>query len=144
MALDRDTIDRYLTTYGNSLTSFDAEATAAMWGMPGTVITDEFAGSLSSRADMAAGLRQSYPLYKQLGLAGISHQVLESAALTDRLARVRVRWTFLDSAGESLTTSDYEYLLREDPDGVHTYVSVGIDDAQKLRELADRLGVELG
>ncbi|MFC7450491.1 hypothetical protein [Rhodococcus daqingensis] len=144
MALDRDTIDRYLSAYGNSLTAFDAEATAAMWGMPGTILTDEFAGSLSSREDMAAGLSQSYPLYKQLGLAGIAHQVLESAALTDRLARVRVRWSFLDSAGETLTTSDYEYLLREDPDGVHAYVSVGIDDAQKLRELADRLGVDLG
>ncbi|TJZ73647.1 hypothetical protein FCG67_24035 [Rhodococcus oryzae] len=143
MALDRDTIDRYLTAYGNSLAEFDADAATALWGLPGTIVNDEFAGSLSSRADMAAGLSQSYPLYRQLGLAGVTHQILESVALTDRLVRVRVRWSFLDSAGETLTTSDYEYLLREDPDGLHAYVAVGIDDIQKLRELADRLGVDL-
>ncbi|CRK54333.1 conserved hypothetical protein [Rhodococcus sp. RD6.2] len=143
MAPTRDAVDEFLTAYGNTLVAYDAAVTAAMWGMPGTMVTDVFTGSLSSRDEMAAGLAQGYPLYRQLGLGGIGHTLLEFAPLTDVVVRVRVRWHFTDDAGDLLTDSDYEYVLREDPDGLHVYVAVDIDADAKLRELAARRGVDL-
>ncbi|MFD1812106.1 hypothetical protein [Rhodococcus gannanensis] len=143
MAPTRRAVDEFLTAYGNTLVAYDAAGTAAMWGMPGTIVTDAFTGSLSSRGEMAEGLRQGYPLYRRLGLGGITHTMLEFAPLTEVVVRIRVRWHFTDAFGELLTDSDYEYVLRADPDGLHMYVAVDIDADTKLRELAARLGVEL-
>lgn len=136
-------VHRFLSAYAGALAAFDPDRAAALWGMPGTIASDAYVGTLDSREEMARGLRQSYPLYRQLGLASVRFEVEEEVALTERLVRVRVRWLFDDAVGELLTDSSYEYLLRRDDDGLHAYVAVGIDDQAKLVELAERKGVEL-
>lgn len=139
----RSRLERYFTDYGNALASFDAERSAALWGTPGTIVSDDFVGTVTSREEMATGLQQSYPLYRRLGLGGVRFKIVEVAELTQRIIRVKVRWLFDDVDGDLLTDSSYEYLLRDDPDGLHAYVSIGLDDASKLRELAQRKGVSL-
>lgn len=136
-------IERYLTRYGDALTAFDAETSASLWGLPGMIVTDTTANVLDAREQMVAGLRSSYPLYQALGLGSVGHTVLERADLTERIVRLRVRWHFYDVDGVHMTDSDYEYLLRLDDDGLHTYCSVGIDDIAKITELAERRGVDL-
>jgi len=136
-------IERYLTRYGDALTAFDAETSASLWGLPGMIVTDTTAIALDAREQMVAGLRSSYPLYQALGLGRVGHTVLERADLTERIVRLRVRWHFYDVDGVHMTDSDYEYLLRLDDDGLHTYCSVGIDDIAKITELAERRGVDL-
>ncbi|MGH1564243.1 hypothetical protein [Mumia sp. DW29H23] len=138
-----DDVTRFLSAYAASLTAFEAERSAALWGTPGTMVSDAFVGTLSSRAEMAAGLQQSYPLYQALGLAAVRFEVEEEVALTDALVRVRVRWLFDDADGAVMTDSTYEYLLRRDADGLHAYVAVDIDAQEKLAELARRQGIDL-
>ncbi|WP_064066785.1 hypothetical protein [Rhodococcus ruber] len=70
MSVERTALDRFFTLYGEALAGFDAEASAALWGEPGTI--------------------------------------------RDPIDRV-------------MGTSDYEYLLRDDPEGLHAYVAVGCD-----------------
>jgi hypothetical protein len=137
-------LEAHLRAYENALSSFDAKRTAELWGVPGTLISDTFAGSLDSREAMAAGLEQSYPLYQRLGLHHVEHQTLHRVDLTDRLLLVHVRCLFYDSAGELLTDGHYEYLLRQDDDVLRTYVAVAIDEQEKLSQLAQRRGVDLG
>jgi hypothetical protein len=136
-------VEAFLTSYESALSAYDANASAALWGLPGTMITDDFAGSLDSRELMAQGLTQSYPLYQALGMSRVGHTVVERADLTDRIVRLRVRWHFYDDGGEHLVDGDYEYLLRRDDDGLHVYVAVAIDEAQRLTELAQRRGIDL-
>jgi hypothetical protein len=136
-------VEAFLTSYEAALAAYDAKASASLWGLPGTMITDDFAGSLDSRELMAQGLTQSYPLYRALGMSRVAHTVVERADLTDRIVRLRVRWHFYDDGGEHLVDSDYEYLLRRDDDGLHVYVAVAIDDAVRLVELAQRRGIDL-
>jgi hypothetical protein len=93
---------------------------------------------------MTAGLEQSYPAYQRLGLHHVEHQTLHRVDLTDRLLLVHVRWLFYDSAGELLTDGHYEYLLRRDEDVLRTYVAVAIDEQEKLTQLAQRHGIDLG
>lgn len=93
---------------------------------------------------MAAGLEQSYPIYQRLGLDHVEHQTLHRVDLTDRLLLVQVRWLFYDSAGDLLTDGHYEYLLRQDDDMLRTYVAVAIDEQEKLTQLAQRQGIDLG
>ncbi|GAB2643422.1 hypothetical protein [Nocardia goodfellowii] len=139
----RDEIEVFLDEYQKALSTFDAERSAAQWGTPGTIVSDDFVGSLDSTAEMAAGLAQSYPFYQRLGLAGVGHTLLEKTDLTERIVRLRVRWHFHDAQGALLTDSDYEYLLRRDDDGLHAYVAVAIDEREKLSRLAAAKGIDL-
>jgi hypothetical protein len=137
-------LEAHLRAYQDALSAFDAKRSAELWGVPGTIVSDMFVGSLDSREAMAAGLEQSYPLYQQLGLHHVAHQTLERVDLTDRLLRIRIRWLFYNAAGELLTDGHYEYLLRRDDEGLRTYVAVAIDEQEKLAELARRQGIDLG
>ncbi|MFI9509103.1 hypothetical protein [Nocardia sp. NPDC052566] len=107
------------------------------------MVTDAFVGTVATTAEMAQGLRASYPLYQQLGLATVDHTLLEQVDLTARLTRVHVRWHFFDANGVRLTECDYEYLLRRDDDGaLRAYVAVAIDEMEKLAKLAAEKGIQ--
>jgi hypothetical protein len=144
VAISSEELEAYLRTYQEALSAFDAETTAELWGVPGTIVSDTLVGSLDSREAMAAGLQQSYPLYQRLGLHHVEHEIVERVDLTDRMLRIRVRWLFYDAAGDLLTDGHYEYLLRQDDEGLRTYVAVAIDEQEKLTELAHRQGIDLG
>ena len=92
---------------------------------------------------MAAGLASSYPLYRRLGLESALPEILAVSALTDRISLVRVRWSYLDAADDVIVTTDYEYLVRDDADGLHVYLAVGIDEADALQRAARTRGVDL-
>ena len=139
----RDDIELFLDEYQSTLSAFDAERTAALWGTPGTIVSDDFVGVLHSRDEMARGLAQAHPMYQMLGLSRVDHTLLEIAELTSVLARVRVRWNFYDGDDVLLTDSDYEYLLRCDDEGWRTYVAVAIDEAAKLARVAADRGIRL-
>ncbi|MFC9560723.1 hypothetical protein [Agromyces sp. NPDC056965] len=143
MGIEDWRLEEFFDRYAEAQRDFDADATARFWGLPGMVITDEFAGALESRADMARGLSASYPLHRRLGFAGIVPELRAVSSLTDVLSLVRVRWSHLDAADELIVTSDVEYLVRDDADGLRIYVAVGIDEADALRRAADAKGIEL-
>ncbi|PRA82294.1 hypothetical protein [Microbacterium sp. MYb66] len=143
MSIHTDRIDEYLERYAASLTEFDAESAADLWSTPGMVADDHVSGVLESRDAMIAGLKQSYPLYRELGLASVGHELLDTSALTDRLVLVRVRWLFRDAQGELLTDSTSYYLLRDEDAGLRACVCIETDAAEKLRALASERGVDL-
>lgn len=141
--MDTAEIDDYLSRYAATLTAFDAEAAAELWATPGMIIDDRFAGVVNDRASMAQGLEQSYPLYRDLGLASVRHERLDTQDLTDAVKLVQVRWLFLDKDGNQLTDSTAYYILRWDDDGLHACVCVQTDDAEKLQALAAERGIDL-
>ena len=143
MGITDERLADFFHRYAETLRDFDAEATARLWGLPGMIVTDDFAGALESRADMAAGLASAHPLYKLLGLASAVPELRTVNDLTDRIAMVQVRWSYRDETGTEIVTTDYEYLLRDDADGLHVYLAVGIDEAEALARAAKELGIDL-
>lgn len=143
MGIEEERLAEFFDAYAAALRDFDAEATARLWGLPGMVVTDDFAGALESRADMATGLSSSYPLYRRLGLESAVPEIRAVSSLTDRISTVRVRWSYLDANDELIVKTDYEYLVRDDADGLHVYLAVGIDEAAALQRAAAMRGVEL-
>jgi len=143
MGIEEERLAEFFDAYAAALREFDADATAQLWGLPGMIVTDDFAGALESRADMAAGLASSYPVYRMLGLESALPEIRAVSALTDRITTVRVRWSYLDADDEVIVTTDYEYLLRDDADGLHVYLAVGIDEAEALQRAARIRGVDL-
>lgn len=143
MGITEERIAAFFDEYAAALRQFDADATARLWGLPGMIVTDDFAGALESRADMSAGLASSYPLYRRLGLESAVPEIRAVSALTDRISTVRVRWSYLDANDEVIVTTDYVYLVRDDADGLHVYLAVGIDEAEALQRAAQARGVDL-
>lgn len=144
MGIEEERLAEFFDAYAAALRAFDPEATARLWGLPGMVVTDDFAGALESRADMATGLSSSYPVYRRLGLESAVPEIRAVSALTDRISTVRVRWSYLDANDELIVKTDYEYLVRDDADGLHVYLAVGIDEAEALARAAAIRGIELG
>jgi hypothetical protein len=144
MGIEEERLAEFFDAYAAALRDFDAEATVRLWGLPGMVVTDDFAGALESRADMAAGLSSSYPLYRRLGLESAVPEIRAVSALTELISTVRVRWSYLDANDEVIVKTDYEYLVRDDADGLHVYLAVGIDEAEALQRAAAARGIELG
>ena len=143
MGIEEERLNEFFDAYADTLGAFDAEAKAALWGLPGMIVTDDFAGALESRADMSAGLAASHQLYRVLGLTSAVPEIRAVSALTDRISTVRVRWRYLDDADTVIVTTDYEYLVRDDGDGLHVYLAVGIDEAEALQRAAHERGVDL-
>ena len=81
MGITEQRLVEFFDEYASALRVFDADATARLWGLPGMIVTDDFAGALESRADMAAGLAQSYPLYRRLGLESAVPELLATVGL---------------------------------------------------------------
>ena len=71
-SIEEERIAEFFDAYAAALREFDAGRHGGAWGLPGMIVTDDFAGALESRADMAAGLASSYPLYRMLGLESAS------------------------------------------------------------------------
>lgn len=141
--MNNSEIDEYLTRYAATLTAFDSKAAAELWATPAMIIDDRFAGVLDDRESMAQGLEQSYPLYRELGLASVRHECLNIQDLTDAIKLLHVRWLFHDADGNQLTDSTAYYMVRRDDDGLHACVCVQIDDAEKLQTLAAERGIDL-
>ncbi len=143
IGIESERLAEFFDEYAAALRAFDADATARLWGLPGMIITDEFAGALESRADMAAGLATSYPLYRRLGLESAVPELRGGCARTHHKNTRRGRWSYLDANDEVIVTTDYEYLVRDDADGLHVYLAVGIDEAEALQRAAQSRGVDL-
>lgn len=144
MSIHTDRIEQYLARYAASLTAFDAEAAVTLWSTPGMIADDRVSGVLDTREEMVAGLKQSYPLYRELGLASVGHELLDANELSDRLVLVKVRWLFRDADGELLTDANSYYLLRDDDAaGLQACVCVETDSAEHLQALAVERGIDL-
>lgn len=143
MSFEEQQVIDYLDRYAAALTEFDADAATALWSTPGMIVDDRWSGVLASREAMAAGLRQSYPVYQRLGLDSVGYELVDINQLSDALALVRVRWRFLDVEGALLTDANSFYLLRDEGAGLRACVCVETDSAEKLRALAAARGVDL-
>jgi hypothetical protein len=143
MSISHERVDHFLARYAATLTDLDADAAADLWSMPGMIADDRFSGVVESREAMVDGLKQSYPLYQQLGLDSVGYELLENKPLTDGLVLVHVRWDFLDAHGDLLIDSTAYYLLRDEPTGLRAALCVQVDDLEKLQALATARGIDL-
>lgn len=143
MAISPERVDEYFTRYAGTLTNLDADAWAKLWGEPGVIVDDRASMVAESRETMVQGLSMSFPLYKKLGLASVRHEVLDSTAVSEKLALVHVRFDFVDADGDALSDITSYYLLRDGGSGLQATVCIETDAAEKLQALAASRGVEL-
>jgi len=131
----------FFDIYGAALEKFDARAASGFYGFPCFMISDNFAGALSSPDELTTGLSQAYEFYKQFDLAKVTYEFTKIEVVSEKLVRVRITWKFYDSKGTFLTDSDYVYLLRKENDSFKVYVVIPLDEEQKMQELIQKKNV---
>ena len=136
-------VEKFFSVYGHALARYDAEASVAMWGRPGLVLSDDFAAVMDDPAATAEAMASSFPLYQELGLSRVTPTDIAVQPLTEKLVQVRLTWRFDESDGSPLTTGDYLYVLRDDEQELRVYVAIGFDEDERIAELAERKGVDL-
>jgi hypothetical protein len=113
-------LEAYFGADATTLGDMDAAATAALWGEPGMMVTDDFIGTVATREELARGLAGAHPQYRAQGLARATHTFVDHAVLSDRL-RAHVRWHSWKVDGSPIVDADFEYPLRRDDDGLHAH-----------------------
>lgn len=134
--IHKSDVERFLAAYAAAAAAFDSDATVALWGEPGLILTDDFCGALKSRAELGEGLEQGYLAYRRFGMHRVDFTVLDWTCLTGSIVRVLVRWHYFDAEERPLVDTDYEYVLRRDAAGLRAYVAISIDEKDRLEALA--------
>jgi hypothetical protein len=131
----RERLEAMFTAYGDGLAALDVGRIVPFYGYPCMMLTDSFVGALSSADELTPALRQANGLYRRFGVDAVRHRLVTVDAVTDKITRVGVRWTFL-RAGEALLESDVEYLMRAGDDSEpRIHVVVSIDEEDRPAEL---------
>jgi hypothetical protein len=131
----RDRLDDLFAAYGKGLAALDPGRIVPFYGYPCLMLTDTFVGALSSADELTAALSQANDFYRQFGVNDVRHDIVAVDDVTDRIARVRLRWTFARS-GATLLSSEHEYVLRADEKGEpRVHVVVSIDEERKIAAL---------
>lgn len=131
----------FFDQYGKATENFDVKTTVSFYGFPCFMISDDFAGALSSPDELTSGLVQAQAFYKQFDLAKVTYEFKKIEVVSEKLIRVRIIWEFYDSKGAFLTDSNYVYLLRKENDSFKVYVVIPLDEQQKIQELLQKKNV---
>lgn len=129
-------VHQLFSDYGAALADGDPDRAADFYGFPVTMLTDDFVGSLDSPAALRSALAQAREAYRQWGVEGVTHELIATESVSEKITRARVRWRYTGSDGRPLMEPTYEYLLRADGAGPRIHVVVAVDE----RQLAALLG----
>jgi hypothetical protein len=127
---------QFWTAYGKALVDGDIETTVGFYGFPCMAMTDDFVGTLAEPDELRAALGQAVGYYAQFGMTGVRPEIVGVDEISEKLTRVRLRWHFTGADGQPLVTTNHEYTWRATDDGPRIHLTVAIDEAQKLAQLA--------
>lgn len=142
MTFENAEIYGHLSTHAAALESFDAERATELYGIPATILTDESTSVAQTRDELVTLLARTFDKLQRLGLGSVGSELLEVSPLSERLARVRVRWIYHDKNGTVITAISYIYVVRRDDDGVlRAYLALPLEENDKLARSAKRRGI---
>jgi hypothetical protein len=126
-------LDALLGGYRQALASGDADGAAEYYGLPCATLSDDFASVLISPDDVRDELEQAAQEFAGLGMTDLAYDLQAVEQLTDRIARVRVRWDVLGADGAPVLRLPYEYTVRDDDDAdaPRIYAMVLLGDPQQ-------------
>jgi ketosteroid isomerase-like protein len=126
----------FFARYAELLSRFDAEAIADLYDYPCLMVSDAGVAVGMERAHAVDGVRGMAALYGPTGFRRAAPRVESAELLSDRLALVRVHWTYLAEADRPIYENRYVYLVRRADGGEwRVCVAASIDDAERLEAL---------
>jgi hypothetical protein len=126
-------LDALFGGYRRALVSGDVDKAAEYYGLPCLTLSDDFASVLTSPDDARADIEQAAQEFADLGMTDLAYDLQAVEQITDRIARVRLRWEVLGADGAPLLRLRYEYTLRDDDatDAPRIYAMVSLGEADE-------------
>lgn len=113
MAGNDDAVREMLERFARAFTTGDGPGAAACWEVPALVVAEDGSRAVSSLSEVAAFFGGAAQQYQAKGITGTRVDVRGIDWYTPRLAAVRVRWPYLDDAGQEVGGAEESvYLVR--------------------------------
>ena len=112
-----DALTDFFGRYGAALAAADLPAIASCYALPGMVASGAYSFSFSSPAAVALSFIGAAPSYDEHQIVAAHAQIGEVREVGDGLTMVGVEWEYLNSRGEAVRGSAYDYILRPGPAG---------------------------
>lgn len=105
-----------LDKFARAITAGDGAAAASLWQVPAFVLGAETAMALSSLAEIQRFYGGSKQQYNERGIVGTRAEIVDEDHIDDKLVVVKVRWPYLDAAGNEVGAERSDYTLARDDD----------------------------
>ena|SRR6478609_6279599 len=117
--MNNDTIQQFLSAYGDALSRGDAPAIARCWAAPGLVLADEGAIAVSDARQIEQFFAQATEWYHARGIMSTQPELERVDQLSAQITAVDVQWAAFDAHGheDSRARERSHYLLQQDTDG---------------------------
>lgn len=107
-------INNFFETYAASLENHDTKLMANHYFIPCTFISDDSNTTFSDASKLEGLFNQGVIFYKQFGIVHALPEIWNKQFITNRIARVKVKWSYLDKDKQLVYDCEYQYILKLD------------------------------
>ena len=128
-------ISNFFETYARALENHDTKLMANHYFIPCTFISDDSNTTFNDASKLEGLFNQGVIFYKQFGIIHAWPQVWSKQFWTDKIARVKVKWSYLDKDKQLVYECDYQYVLKLDKHNHWKIIlSVSINEKERMEE----------
>ncbi|MEJ7598722.1 MAG: hypothetical protein WKG01_12510 [Kofleriaceae bacterium] len=109
----QDVLDRM----ARALTTGDGAGVAGCWGAPAFVVSAEMVKAVASLDEVAAFFGGAADQYTSRGIVNTRGDIVDEEWIGDGIVTVKVRWPYLDAAGNEIGAEASDYTLRRNDAG---------------------------
>lgn len=118
--------------YARAMEQHDSKYIAGCYSLPCTFISDDESRSYTTTARLEGLINQSKRFYTIHGITSVTAEVMNTYMITQRIARVTLRWIYKNDKGLLVYDCNYLYILRLDAHQ-HWRIETAIDVNEKER-----------
>jgi len=114
---DHAEVQRFLDRFASAMTSGDTHAVAQLWEAPAFVIDDRDSIAVPNLEAVEHFFAGAKDQYNAQGITTTKAEIVDLDWVSDNLVVARVRWPYLDDAGNTRGAESSSYTLKRNRDG---------------------------
>jgi hypothetical protein len=129
----------FFESYAKALEEHDAKTMAYLHLIPCTMLSDTDNRPFNEASKLEGFFAQGIAYYRQLGIVHVKPDIWNKVALTDKLYRVKVYWSYFDKQNKPVYNCEYHYLLRKEKNNLwRIALSISVNERERMEEWRDR------
>lgn len=122
--------------YAAALEKNDTKAMAMLYALPCTFLSNEGSSVYTDLAPLEGAISQGRRFYKKYGIVAAQPDVRNKYPITDKIARVKVNWQYVDKDQQEVYNCDYEYIVKQQVDGEWKIeMAISLNEKEQLAQL---------
>ena len=126
-------INEFFEGYADALERFDTKRMSLHYSIPCTFISDDSTNLFTEASKLEGLFNQGTGFYKQFGIAHARPEIWSKRPISDRVARVKLRWQYYDALNQPIYNCDFLYILKLDKNSQwRIEMSVSINEKENM------------